>query len=267
MYIGPPQCILTYTCSIHLLGDSLIEGRSKSQKSFYPIISVDAPMLAVILNNTKFEGFYSDKPRGKGSYKDVDDLKSLEKFGFVFDNMCLENCTADEMKALMKIIAESDKIVNALKSRIDMNMNMQDVFRKLKNKDSGTTRILGNDHQTAFNCIFKNVNQNFENTVLSILEKPLSEYYGLCVCIMTHGEENDILIGSDGEHVPLNEIASCFNAQNCSALLNKPKIFLVEACRGEKDDPVISYTEGRSLASSNKQIPPTSNNSKSQQSM
>ena len=262
-YSYVPQCILIHTCSIHLLGNNSIEGKSKSQKSFYPVISVDTPILAVVLNNTEFQGSYSDKPRDKGSYKDVRALKSLEKFGFVFDNMYLKNCTANEMKALMKIIAESDEIANALKSRIYMNMNMQDVFKKLKNKDRDTISVLGKDHQAAFDCVFKKENPKFENTLLCILEKPLSEYNGVCVCIMTHGEKDDILIGSDGELVQLNEIASYFNAQNCFALRNKPKIFLVEACRGEKDDPIISYTEGRSSESSTKQMP-TGKNSKSQ---
>jgi len=75
-----------------------------------------------------------------------------------------------------------------------------------------------------------------KDTVVKILEKPLSSYHGLIVFVMTHGGEEGKLFGSDGEHITIEEIASLFNAKNCPKLIDKPKIFVIQACRGDRDE-------------------------------
>ena len=78
--------------------------------------------------------------------------------------------------------------------------------------------------------------QGMRSTALKILEKPLSTYHGLVVFVMTHVGEGGKLFGSDGKHITIEKIASLFNASNCSELGNKPKIFIIQASRGNKDD-------------------------------
>ena len=50
---------------------------------------------------------------------------------------------------------------------------------------------------------------------------------------MSHGEEGFIKM-KDGEKVSLEDIFEMFNNKNCPALQEKPKIFIIQACRGGK---------------------------------
>uniref|UniRef100_A0A8C3WJH4 Caspase-14-like n=1 Tax=Catagonus wagneri TaxID=51154 RepID=A0A8C3WJH4_9CETA len=59
---------------------------------------------------------------------------------------------------------------------------------------------------------------------------------GCClVTLMSHGEEGFIKM-NNGENVSLEDIFEMFNNKNCPALQEKPKIFIIQACRGEKRD-------------------------------
>lgn len=56
----------------------------------------------------------------------------------------------------------------------------------------------------------------------------------LVVILLSHGNENAIE-GTDGNMLDLrNEIYSLFNNTNCPTLKEKPKLFFVQACRGDK---------------------------------
>ncbi|XP_030638356.1 caspase-8-like [Chanos chanos] len=50
-------------------------------------------------------------------------------------------------------------------------------------------------------------------------------------CILTHGS-NDGVFGIDGDIIRVKHILDQFNALNCPALANKPKLFFIEASRG-----------------------------------
>lgn len=79
--------------------------------------------------------------------------------------------------------------------------------------------------------------------VLSSVVSPHSNDSALLVFIMTHGSTGDMLYGSDGELVSLKELAEIFDAKNCPALKDKPKIFILQFCRGEEEEP--AHREGR----------------------
>lgn len=51
------------------------------------------------------------------------------------------------------------------------------------------------------------------------------------LCLLSHGEEGYIF-GTDGKRIPLDEIFLLFDNHRCPALLNKPKVFFIQACRG-----------------------------------
>lgn len=57
---------------------------------------------------------------------------------------------------------------------------------------------------------------------------------------MTHGTTNGRLYTKD-DSILLNEIYSKFDANNCKTLIGKPKIFLVQACRGTMADVGALY--------------------------
>ncbi|VDM50072.1 unnamed protein product [Toxocara canis] len=55
------------------------------------------------------------------------------------------------------------------------------------------------------------------------------------VCILTHGEHGE-LYGVDDQGVSVTELISLLNAKNCPSLAHKPKIFFLQACRGQRYD-------------------------------
>lgn len=86
----------------------------------------------------------------------------------------------------------------------------------------------------------------------SVLEKEKSSISegknnGLLVFIMTHGTTDDCLYGSDGNLISWKELIKIFESDNCPLLKGKPKIFIIHACRGEREEPVDpeeSHKEG-----------------------
>ena len=63
---------------------------------------------------------------------------------------------------------------------------------------------------------------------------------GLIVTIITHGGEGNVLYGTDGQLVQLKELAKLFNSSKCKGLRDKPKIFIINACRGKEKDKAQS---------------------------
>uniref|UniRef100_A0A8D2JTK6 Caspase-14 n=1 Tax=Sciurus vulgaris TaxID=55149 RepID=A0A8D2JTK6_SCIVU len=55
------------------------------------------------------------------------------------------------------------------------------------------------------------------------------------VVLMAHGEEG-LLEGEDGKKVRLENLFEVLNNKNCQALRAKPKVYIVQACRGEHRD-------------------------------
>lgn len=62
----------------------------------------------------------------------------------------------------------------------------------------------------------------------------------LVVAILSHGENGEVY-GADGNLVPVKRITDMFTGPNCPSLLGKPKVFILQACRGKKFD----YGTGR----------------------
>jgi hypothetical protein len=63
-----------------------------------------------------------------------------------------------------------------------------------------------------------------------------SENDCLLITIMTHGEKDGKVLSADGKFY-VNEIWEHFIGDNCKSLIGKPKLFFVQACRGELTDP------------------------------
>ncbi|NXC03943.1 CASP6 protein, partial [Orthonyx spaldingii] len=61
------------------------------------------------------------------------------------------------------------------------------------------------------------------------------------VCVfLSHGEDDDIY--AFDAKIKIQTITDMFKGDKCQSLVGKPKIFIIQACRGDKhDDPVIAY--------------------------
>ncbi|CAH8455723.1 unnamed protein product [Schistosoma turkestanicum] len=60
-----------------------------------------------------------------------------------------------------------------------------------------------------------------------------SNVHAAVLIILAHGLEHHI-IASDGTHVSIDELVSCFTNKRCPLLAGKPKLILIQACRGEE---------------------------------
>ena len=63
-----------------------------------------------------------------------------------------------------------------------------------------------------------------------------SNYDSFICCILTHGSDNDTLYGSDGIEIKIRSIMSLFYGNKARSLFGKPKIFFIQACRGDLED-------------------------------
>ena len=55
----------------------------------------------------------------------------------------------------------------------------------------------------------------------------LDEHDAFVCCILSHGGP-DVVYGTDGVSVEINDILSLFRADNCASLAGKPKLFFVQ---------------------------------------
>ena len=64
-------------------------------------------------------------------------------------------------------------------------------------------------------------------------------YDSLIYIISSHGTTGNTIFDSKGEEYILEFAFDVFNNQNCSCLRNKPKIFIIDSSRGEKESNLI----------------------------
>ncbi|XP_076982196.1 caspase-7 isoform X2 [Tamandua tetradactyla] len=60
--------------------------------------------------------------------------------------------------------------------------------------------------------------------------------------LLSHGEEN-LIYGTDGM-TPIKELTAHFRGDRCKTLLEKPKLFFIQACRGTEFDDGIQVDSG-----------------------
>ncbi|XP_066578752.1 caspase-14 [Amia ocellicauda] len=70
------------------------------------------------------------------------------------------------------------------------------------------------------------------------------------VVLMAHGTMKDgkaLIVGVDKNLVPLSEIFSLFNNHNCPQLQGKPKVFIIQACRGSNRDSSVMQADDEAM--------------------
>ena len=63
-----------------------------------------------------------------------------------------------------------------------------------------------------------------------------SNYEAFVFCIMSHGDKKDVIYGVDNRKAGMEDLMSEFTATNCPTLENKPNMFFIQACRGQRSD-------------------------------
>jgi len=78
--------------------------------------------------------------------------------------------------------------------------------------------------------------------------KDHTQYDAFVCIIMSHGTSGDKIMGVDGRTIGIEDLMSEFNAVRCPSLANKPKIFLVQACRGSEEGELLGLTDNQQIA-------------------
>ncbi|KAM3861993.1 caspase-8 [Diretmus argenteus] len=60
----------------------------------------------------------------------------------------------------------------------------------------------------------------------------------LVCCVLSHGQEGSVY-GVDGEMVQLIELTEPFNGLQCASLMEKPKLFFIQACQGTREQQAV----------------------------
>ena len=94
--------------------------------------------------------------------------------------------------------------------------------------------MIGFDFKVYSNCSA----EGMKSALKKEKDKLSKETSGLLVFIMTHGAKGDKLYGVDDNDIPLKELVEMFESDKCEYLRNKPKIFIIHACRGGGVEPV-----------------------------
>lgn len=95
--------------------------------------------------------------------------------------------------------------------------------------------LLGQLHYKV--SVYRNLNaKEMLITIQNFAKLSDHKYVDSCVvCVLTHGEQGE-LFGVDEFAISVLEFVSCLNARNCPALAHKPKLFFLQACRGQQYD-------------------------------
>lgn len=76
------------------------------------------------------------------------------------------------------------------------------------------------------------------NTLKEVANEDHSEHDCFVLCLMSHGKKGDHILCSGGGSIHIDEVLEMFNSVNCKTLEGKPKVVIVQACRGNKEDAV-----------------------------
>lgn len=63
-----------------------------------------------------------------------------------------------------------------------------------------------------------------------------SEFDAFVFILMSHGGDRDCILGVDGRETTVKNLMFEFRGNKCPSLKNKPKVFIIQTCRGPRDD-------------------------------
>ncbi|KAI4543367.1 hypothetical protein MG293_006161 [Ovis ammon polii] len=87
--------------------------------------------------------------------------------------------------------------------------------------------------------------QEMQEKLQSFAQLPAHRVTDSCiVALLSHGVEGSVY-GVDGKLLQLQEVFRLFDNANCPSLQNKPKMFFIQACRGDETDRGVDQQDGK----------------------
>ncbi|XP_006802967.1 caspase-2 isoform X7 [Neolamprologus brichardi] len=182
--------------------------RARTHESMEFSLDADSPINTPVLPCTP--DFYLS--RCQQSYR----LRSSPRgFGLVISNVTFDPCAAPDLdprkggevddEVLRKVFTELDYIV-----AVHRDLTAQGMRTCIENFSRRP------EHRTVDSCV---------------------------VCLLSHGVEGAVY-GTDGKLLQLDWVFEAFDNAHCPLLQNKPKMFFIQACRGEEMDCGVEQIDG-----------------------
>ncbi|XP_070691154.1 caspase-2 isoform X2 [Pempheris klunzingeri] len=182
--------------------------RARTHESMEFSLDADSPINTPVLPCT--HDFYLS--HYQQSYR----MKSSPRgFGLVISNVTFDSCAAPDLdprkggevddEVLRKVFTELDYLVT-----VQRDLTAQGMRTCIENFCRRP------DHRTVDSCV---------------------------VCLLSHGVEGAIY-GTDGQLLQLDWVFEAFDNAHCPLLQNKPKMFFIQACRGEEMDCGVEQIDG-----------------------
>ncbi|XP_036719740.1 caspase-2 isoform X1 [Balaenoptera musculus] len=87
--------------------------------------------------------------------------------------------------------------------------------------------------------------QEMQEKLRNFAQLPAHRVTDSCiVALLSHGVEGGVY-GVDGTLLQLQEVFRLFDNANCPSLQNKPKMFFIQACRGDETDRGVDQQDGK----------------------
>ncbi|XP_060012465.1 caspase-2 isoform X3 [Lagenorhynchus albirostris] len=87
--------------------------------------------------------------------------------------------------------------------------------------------------------------QEMQEKLRDFAQLPAHRVMDSCiVALLSHGMEGGVY-GVDGTLLQLQEVFRLFDNANCPSLQNKPKMFFIQACRGDETDRGVDQQDGK----------------------
>ena len=87
--------------------------------------------------------------------------------------------------------------------------------------------------------------QELKQLISEYSRKDLSQFDCFFMAVSSHGDRGSVL-GTDGVSVPIeSHILTPFNGANCPSLISKPKVFFLQACRGNEKDFCVKIPDNQ----------------------
>lgn len=116
------------------------------------------------------------------------------------------------------------------------NENTPDRYSAVRD-EAALHQLFGDE--LGFDVHVRNDQQTFEMLAVAreFAAKDHCEYSAFVCFLMSHGGEYGTLEGVRGRTIRIHDITAEFTSSRCPSLANKPKLFIIQACRGTSKDP------------------------------
>ncbi|CAL8290189.1 unnamed protein product [Merluccius merluccius] len=182
--------------------------RQRTHESMETSLDTDCPLTTPVLPCT--QDFYLTH-----STKSYRMCSTPRGCALVISNVAFDLCKAPDLdprkggevdeEVLRKVFTELDYVVT-----VDRNLTAQAMRERIEQ----FCRLP--DHRTADSCV---------------------------LCLLSHGVDGAVY-GTDGELLKLDWVFEAFDNSHCPLLQNKPKMFFIQACRGDEMDCGVVQTDG-----------------------